>query len=197
MAQDRHIAYTNRLLEVLSSWVPLSVSFRVALKEKISIHVVAPKRIILDPPEHVKGAWFSLDCFVVGYGLDKAGEVSVSRIYKPNHIFTDLPSFFQHKPSKLKLVIIDGEELLYFKKEDFDGFKIFPETFDLVQYLMFLEQEVEAWRGWLMTLRDEHKVLEFSFRYPIYLLPNNVCASFLQMTASRFSAEKANLGRRN
>lgn len=196
MVQDRHIAYTNRLLEVLNSWVPLSVSFRLALKEKIGIQPVAARQVILDPPEHVKGAWFSLDCFIVGYGPNNMGDVSVSRIYQPNHIFTDLPSFFQHKPSHLKLVIVDGSELLYFKKEDFDGFKEFTETFDLVQHLMFLEQEIEAWRGWLMTLRDGQKVREFGLRYPIYLLPNHICASFLQMTASRFSAEKANLARK-
>lgn len=94
-------------------------------------------------------------------------------------------------------MVIEGEDLLYIKKEDFNILKPYPETFDLVQYVMLLEQEIEAWRVWIMTLKDEQKIEQFSSRYPMNRLPNHICASFLQMTPSRYSAEKAQFNRNN
>ncbi|MES2418327.1 MAG: hypothetical protein V4541_09070 [Bacteroidota bacterium] len=191
MGDDKHIAFKERLLELLYNWVPLTPSFRISLKALLHLQHENPKTILLNPPKHASRAWFSLDCFVVAYTYDESGNLNVVRIYMPNDIFTDLSSFFQDRPAKLKLTIIQGNELLYIKKEDFNTLKIFPETFDLVQHIMLVEQDLEAWRVWIMTLKDEQKVHEFSLRYPMNLLPNHLCASFLQMTQSRYSAEKA------
>ncbi|PYF74568.1 hypothetical protein B0O44_10313 [Pedobacter nutrimenti] len=197
MEDDRRTIYINRLLDVLYNWVPFSVSFRVALKELLFIQQENPKAVFLDPPDYAIRAWFSANCFIAGYAYNESGNLNVVRIYMPNDIFTDLTSFFQNKPTKLKLVVIKGEDLLYIKKEDFNSLKPFPETFDLVQFVMLMEQEIEAWRVWIMTLKDEQKVQHFAQRYPINLLPNHIGASFLQMTPSRYCAEKAVYNRNN
>jgi len=191
MGHDKHAVFKARLLDLLDSWVPLSISFRIKLKELLHIQKESSKAILLSPPDHATKAWFCVNIYVAGYTYNESGDLNVVRIYKPNDVFTDLPSFFQDKPAKLKLIVIQGEELLYFKKEDFYILKSFPETFDLVQHVMIMEQDLEAWRVWIMTLKDGQKIQQFSQHYPINLLPNHICASFLQMTPSRYSAEKA------
>ena len=188
--------HINRLLDLLYSWVPLSASFRLAIKPMLQLQHVQARTILLDPPSHALKVWFSVDCFVAAYAYDEGGQEHVERIYMPNNLFTDLFSFFQSKPSRLKLVVIEGEEMLFIKWEDFKLLKTFAETADIVQYGMLKEHELESWRAWVMTLTDSQKVYQFSLHYPIHLLPNHICASFLQMTASRFSAEKARLTRR-
>jgi hypothetical protein len=191
MDGDKHIVLTNRMLDVLYKWVPLSASFRIALRDLMNLQQESPKAILLNPPDHAVKAWFSVNCYVAAYTFDADGGQHVVRIYMPDDAFTDLFSFFQDKPSRLRLVVIQGEELLYLKKEDFNSLRLFPETFDLVQYVMLMEQELEAWRVWIMTLKAEQKVQQFSLRYPMYLLPNHICASFLQMTAAKYCVEKA------
>lgn len=192
MGEDQDNSYANRLLDQLYGWVPLSVSFRLALRELIKLQREFPKSIIIDSSQHAKRMWYSLDSFVVGYDYTRGNGQKVTRIYLPGDVFTDLSSFFQNKPAKLKLVILQGGDLLYVTRADFNGLRQYAEGFDLIQHLMLLEQELESWRGWIMTLRDEQKVAEFNQRYPMYLLPNHICASFLQMTPSRYSAVKAN-----
>ncbi|RQO79073.1 hypothetical protein DBR40_04965 [Pedobacter sp. KBW01] len=191
MEDDRRTRYINRLLDVLYKWVPFSVSFRVALKELLFIQQENPKAVFLDPPDYAIRAWFSINCFIAGYSYNESGNLNVVRIYMPDNIFTDLASFFQNKPAKLKFVVIQGEELLYIKKEDFSSIKMFPETVDLVQYVMLNEQELETWRVWIMTLKDGQKIEQFALHYPMNMLPNHICASFLQMTPSRYCAEKS------
>jgi len=191
MEDDRRTRYINRLLDVLYEWVPFSVSFRIALKELLFIQPENSKAVILDPPGYAIRAWFSVNCFIAGYSYNESGNLNVVRIYMPDNIFTDLASFFQNKPAKLKFIVIQGEELLYIKKEDFSSIKMFPETVDLVQYVMLKEQELEAWRVWIMTLKDGQKIEQFALHYPMNILPNHICASFLQMTSSRYCAEKS------
>jgi hypothetical protein len=188
--------HVNRLLDVLYSWVPLSASFRIALKGIIYSQRVQVRTILLEPPAHSLKVWFNVDCFIAAYAYDEGGQEHVERIYMPNHLFTDLFSFFQNKPSRLKFIVIEGEEMLFIKSEDFKLLKTFAETTDIVQYAMLKEHELETWRTWIMTLNDCEKVHQFSLHYPIHLLPNHICASFLQMTPSRFSAEKARLTRK-
>ena len=191
MDEERHTVLTNKLLDMLYSWVPLSTSFRIALRDLLYLQLENPKAVLLNPPDHAIKAWFSANCYVAAYAYSESGDLNVVRIYMPNDIFTDLFSFFQDKPAKLKLMVIQGEELLYIRKEDFSALKLFPETFDLVQYVMLMEQDLEAWRVWIMTLKAEQKVQQFSLHYPMYLLPNHICASFLQMTPAKYCVEKA------
>jgi hypothetical protein len=188
--------HVNRLLDILYSWVPLSASFRIALKGLIYSQRVQAKTILLEPPAHALKGWFSVDCFIAAYAYDGGGQEHVERIYLPNDLFTDLFSFFQNKPSRLKLIVIEGEEMLFIKLEDFRLLKTFTEMVEIVQYAMLKEHELESWRAWVMTLNDRQKVYQFSLHYPVHLLPNHICASFLQMTPSRFSAEKGRLTRR-
>ena len=197
MESDRYKVHIDRLLDILYGWVPFSVTFRVALADLLRGQNETPKSLLLTPPEYAIRAWFSINCYVVAYAYNESGDLNVVRIYMPDDIFTDLNSFFQNKPAKLRLMIIQGEDLLFIKKEGFNTLKSFPETFDLVQYVMLMEQEIEAWRVWIMTLKDEQKIEQFSLRYPMNQLPNHICASFLQMTPSRYSAAKANFNRNN
>lgn len=196
MDTESHSVYANRLLDVLYSWVPLTVSFRTALKALLRSQRVGTRAILLNPPDHALKGWFSVNCFIVAYAYDEGGNQHVERIYMPDDVFTDLFSFFQNKPARLKFVVIQGEEMLFIKKEDFKLLRAYAETVDLVQHVMLKEHALESWRAWIMTLKDDHKVHQFSLHYPINLLPNHVCASFLQMTPSRFSAEKARFNRR-
>lgn len=189
--ESRHTVHINQLLDILYHWVPITASFRNSLVALLHQQQEKPKAILLNQVAHANKIWFSINCYVAAYTYNQSGEMQVARIYMPNNLFTDLPSFLQDKPAKLKLVVIQGTELLYIKKEDFSRLKQFPETFDLVQHVMFMEQEIETWRVWIMTLKDEQKVQQFSLCYPMNLLPNHICASFLQMTPAKYCIEKA------
>ncbi|RZM23421.1 MAG: hypothetical protein EOO88_26210 [Pedobacter sp.] len=192
MEGDRFDKAVDRLLEMLYRWAPLSASFRIALKDRLYLQKVKPKSVLLELGGHAKRIWYSLDCTVIGYDYTRGSGEYVNRIYLPGDIFTDLNSFFQLKATTSKLVVVQGMELLCIGREEFSALKSFDEGFDLMQQIMLTEHDLQVWRGWIMTLRDEQKVREFNSRYPMYHLPNHICASFLQMTPSRFSAIKGN-----
>lgn len=193
MGGDRFDKSVESLLDMLYQWSPFSASFRMLLKKMVSLQTASPKSVLLDQGAHAKRIWYSLDCIVIGYDYSRGSGEFVSRIYLPGDIFTDLNGFFQSSASNSKLVVLQGSDLLYIGRESFSELRLYPEGFDLMQHLMLKEHGLQVWIGWLMTLRDEHKVKEFGLRYPIYQIPNHVSASFLQMTPSRFSAIKANL----
>ncbi|MNL67474.1 hypothetical protein D3C87_1920630 [compost metagenome] len=96
----------------------------------------------------------------------------------------------------MKYKVISEGRMLFMKKIDYLKLKKYSETAELVQLIMLNEQEVEIWRTKIMGMGDEAKIAEFAKVYPMNKLPNNICASFLQMTEPNYSTSKGLYNRR-
>lgn len=186
----------DMLLDVLHAMVPVSPSFRLDLKQMMAFQPHSVKEPLLEFSAYALRAWFNVDAIIVGMIEDDKQDEIVVRIITGNYIFTDLRGFFQNTPSRMKYKVIAEGKLLFLKKIDFLRLKKYEETAELVQFIMLAEQEIESWRTKVMGMGDEAKVAEFAKLYPMNHLPNNICASFLQMTEPNYSTAKGNYNRK-
>lgn len=186
----------NMLLEILHDMAPVSQSFRIEIKQMMAFQPNSVKTPLLEFSAYALRAWFNVDAVIVGIVEDDKDDEVVVRIITGAHIFTDLPSFFKNTPSRMKYKVISEGRMLFMKKIDYLKLKKYSETAELVQLIMLNEQEVEIWRTKIMGMGDEAKIAEFAKVYPMNKLPNNICASFLQMTEPNYSTAKGLYNRR-
>lgn len=182
----------NELLSYLNSLSATSPSFGFTLSYLIYPQIGTHKQLLHIPPERAVFAWFLLSGLVAASILGKNGKEVVLRIYQPGMIFSDINSFLYNTVSKIKLTVIGEADLQYIKKKDFDE-KIlpFPETKELIQHIILLEQELDLQRGLLISLSEEERFNEFASSYPMNQIPNITGASFTNMTTSAYCKFKA------
>ena len=183
------------LLSILHHWHPISSSFRTLLSRHLRHQYVRPKQELSQEGAHVNQIWYSIDCWTIAYHTLDNGEEEVISIYPPQSIFTEPHSFLQHQASKQRLMILEGNALLYISRDAFRQLHELPETQHLLIHSLLLDYQETQWRFNLMAMNERDKIKAFASRYPINRLPGNIAASFLRMTQAHYSTEKANYNR--
>ena len=194
---EEKASYINELLILLSTNVPLTPKFERALTKSLEFQAVKAKKEVPNFSKDNRYAWYSVDCWIAEYRNLQNGKQEVYAIYGPKHIFTDINSFLKNTTSNHKFIVISGTSLLSIARTNFHQLRKFPETPLLLEHYMLKQWELDLWRSELMTYSDREKVNHYAQKYPINLLPNNISASFLRMTPSRFSAARATYNRTN
>lgn len=182
--------HLHSLLALLSNWTELSTSFRRELSESMELQQVYPKQQLNYSGRHLNHAWFSIDCWVAAHRISEGGRAEVSAIYPPISIFTDISSFLRGETSHQQLAVISGRKLLRIDRQHFNLMRSHSETALLLEHYLLDQQHHNQWRLDLMSLSDTQKFNSFAAVYPTNHLPGNICASFLRMTPSRYSAVK-------
>lgn len=185
--QPRHL---QSLVDLLNSWQPLSQGFRITIKSAMQALQVHPKQQLFSPGSHLQYAWYSIDCWIAAHRIMEEGKEEVSAFHRPNSIFTDIGSFLKGETSHQKLVVINGTNLLKIDRQHFNLLRLHPETPLLLEHYLLDQQYHDQWRLDLMSLSDKKKFNSFAVVYPVNELPGKLCASFLRMTPSRYSAAK-------
>lgn len=189
---DKHI---QELLKLLNSWHPISASLREELRNVMKLETVTHKQQLSHEGSYINKAWYSIDCSIASYQTSLSGSEEVIAIYRPTEIFTDLFSFLEQKPTKQRLVVIDGTQLLYIGRKDFNLLRSYMQTSLLLEHYLLTQRQNDHWRMELFSLSDKQKVSRFAERYPINNLPANISASYLKMDPSRFSKLRGELNR--
>lgn len=189
--------YINLFLQLLHSMVPISPGFRMDMRPMMEIQSHSIKEPLLEISSYVQCAWFNVNAVIIAITEDEKFNEIVVRIITGESVFTDLRSFFQGKPSRLRFKVITEGTILMIKRNEFKKLKKYAETEELVQHIMLMENEIEVWRTRVMGMSDEQKIIEFAKKYPINRLPNNYCASFLQMTIPNYCTEKGLYNKRD
>lgn len=187
----------HHLLTLLSSWTSLSPQFRRELNKSLALQHVNAKQELIAIGKHLQQAWYSVDCWVAEFRITEDGREEVSAIHSPNTIFTDINSFLTGDTSHQSFTVINGTQLISIKKQQFNQLRIYPETPLLLERYFLAQHQTDQWRLDLMYLSDRQKFNRFAAKYPVNQLPGKLCASFLRMTPSRYSAAKKfhNLGK--
>ncbi|MFN0256768.1 hypothetical protein E6A44_014355 [Pedobacter ureilyticus] len=156
----------------------------------MQLQLVSARQQLNTSGRHLLHAWYSVDCWVTEQRLTEAGKSEVSAIYGPNTIFTDINSFLKGETSHKQLIVIHGSTLLKIDRQQFNLLRAYPETPLLLEHYLLLKQASDQWRLDLLALPDYQKFNRFASSYPVGQLPGILCASFLRMTPSRYSAAK-------
>lgn len=187
---NRYNNQINLLLALLNTWFPISQSFKQELTKKMQLQPVKAKQLLNFSGKHINHAWFNVDCWIIEQRITETGKEEISAIYGPNTIVTDITSFLKGETSHRQLIVINGSTLLKIDRKHFNLLRSYPETPLLLEHYLLLKQASEQWRLDLMLLPDNQKFNLFAAHYPINQLPGKLCASFLRMTPSRYSAAK-------
>jgi|GEM_PF-4899530 len=185
----------NELIDLLNSWLPLSNGLKQALHGCMELQKVRARKELTILSKDIHYAWFSIDCWIAEYRTLTSGKVEVYAIHGPKQIFTDINSFLEETDSNHKFMIISGTRLLSIERANFNNLRSFEETPLLLEHYLLEQRKLDSWHSEVMTYSDHEKVRHYAAKYPINLLPNIVGASFLRMTASRFSAERTRYNR--
>lgn len=186
---------TEDLLELLDSWLPLSVNFRNQLRAAMQLKQVSPRQQLCHPDQHITSAWYNIDCTIYVHQALPHGLEEIIAIYLPGQILTDPHSFLQNKPSRQRITVLEGNQLLAISKQHFKNLRCLPETPLLLEHYLLQQQQQNDWRLNLLALNDQEKVATFAQHYPINHLPGHICASYLRMTQAHFSTLKAQYNR--
>lgn len=189
MTEPKQVFFRS-LINLLGSWTELSSSFRRELEDYLQIQYVKPKQQMVRLGRRLDFAWYSIDCWAASTHVLPNGNEEITAIYAPREIFTEIGSFLLGYPCQHQLNIINGNTLLKIDRQHFDQLRSHGETFLLLEYYFVLQQEKYQWRMDLLSLADQQKFEQFAKQYPIHLLPGKICASYLRMTPSRYSAAK-------
>ncbi|MFN0293481.1 Crp/Fnr family transcriptional regulator [Pedobacter helvus] len=190
--QQTHLQSLTYLLGI---WTPLSSNFKEDLKRYLQLQHVKPKQQLISIGIHLNNAWYSMDCWACAIHILPNGREEVTAIYAPNEIFTDIGSFLQGQLCQHQLDIIHGSMLLKIDRTHFNQLRSHHETATLLEHFLVLQQEKNQWRTDLLVLPDQQKFDQFAKYYPIHQLPGKICASYLRMTPSRYSAAKTQFNR--
>lgn len=185
----------NELLSLLYSRHPISSNFRMELTQLLDHQQVKPKQQLCNYGNHVTNIWYSVDCWIVAFQYFPFTNEEVIAIYPPSSIFTEPQSFLLQKPSEQRLMVLEGKHLLYISRSAFTSLGKLPETQHLLVHSLLLGHQESQWRISLMAMNNIQKVDEFAKRYPINQLPGTIVASFLRMTQSSYSSERAKYNR--
>jgi len=191
MTQEQLNQFITELIDALDSMVPVHGPFRRDLAPMIREQKYTIRQPLLIPPAYAQLAWYTVDVVVIATEMDDDGQENVVRIILPGQIFTDLFSFFKHKPSRTKFTPITEGNLLVIRKPDYKMLEIYQETQELVRHIMLMEKEAEAARSHLMSQRPKEKFALFTRNYPFADLPNKYCASYLKLDEADYSRLKA------
>lgn len=183
-------SHLQSLTDLLASWTSLSGNFKQDLKHYLELQHVRPKQQLTSIGTHLDTAWYSIDCWASAVHVLPNGREEVTVLYAPNEIFTDISSFLKAQACQHQLSIINGSMLLRLDRTHFNSLRSHQETATLLQHFLLLQQEKIEWRTDLLALPDQQKFDKFARHYPTHKLPGKLCASYLRMTPSRYSAAK-------
>lgn len=189
--------HIDRLLAKLSVWVPLSARFRAELLQNLKFQQVREKQYLSSIGGHVNAAYYSADCWVSESRILKSGKQEVISLFRPGDLFTDLDSFLGGHTSQHLLRVISGTVLLSIDKKTFNRLRYHRETSILLEHCLLQQRQDDLWRLELLGLSDKEKTETYANRFPINFLPAHLSASYLRMTPSHFSKERANYNRKH
>lgn len=142
--------------------------------------------LFLKPGQIATRAWYLASGFIVALNIDRYGTEVVERIYFSSDVVTDLTSFFTEVPVHFKFVGVGDVTVLEIKREGVRKLEKHPETQELIQHVAFLENNRSDEIRQINRLTAEDQVMDFLEKYPVAGLPEQYCASYLNIPLAQY-----------
>lgn len=182
------------LLHDLNNMFPVSAEFGNDLRPMMIEKFKKDKYVFLKPGKLADKAWQLLSGHILAFSTDDNGKEVVAKIYFPRQIVTDLDSFFgNNKPVNLKYTAIGDVHVLEILRKNVLKLDKYDETDKLIQYIMLEEKSTSDTAIKMLRMPVSQRVKTFLELYNVEGLPDQYCASILDITENKYRENKLQL----
>lgn len=188
----------EKLIQVLSSMVPLTNEFKWAL-EKEAIHLSLPKNyFLLEAPEIPKYAFFLETGFAVSFSFVK-GRKRIEKFWTGGQVVLSSQGFFERTPAVEFIQLMQPSEVVHFSHNGLMNlFSSFDEANTI--YRTIISGCYAHCRERLLDMKnlstsEQYRKLILRFASVEQIVPQEYIASYLGITPQSLSRLKRRLGR--
>lgn len=179
----------HRLLDDLNNMVPLSAGFWNDLQPMVTEKHKKNNYVFLKPGRIANKGWQLVSGFILVIRTTSEGEEIVEKIYYPKDVVADLNSFVEEVPVRFKFIAVGPVTVLEIERSDVMKLLLrYPETNKLIQHITLIEKKATEELVQLLRLPEKDRVIFFMEHYPIQGLPEQYCASILNLPVALYSA---------